>query len=78
MAQLLVLHGCRDVRGDVGEVGEHLVALVADDDHEMFGFEGLGRVNRVAEHGSTCHLVEQLGGLGLHARPATCCEDHDR
>ena len=77
-AVLLLLDGGADVRGDVGEVLQHLLPLVTDHDHQVLGFQRLRGVDRVAQHGMAAHLVQQLRLARLHARPTACGEDDDR
>ena len=75
-AALLVLHRRTHLGGDLAEVGDHLVAAVADDDNEMFGVERFGRLDRVADQASSADGVQHLGDRRLHPGALARGEDH--
>ena len=67
--QDLGIHG-RDVLG-------HEIALVTDHGHDALRRELAGHLQGVAEHGTTPDLMQDLGGLGLHAGALTRGQDDD-
>ncbi len=75
--ELMLLDGLDRVRSDLVQVGRHLLALVTDDDDEVVWFESGRGSDRVRQHRPAAHLMEELGALRLHARPAARGEDDD-
>lgn len=63
------------VRG--GEVGGDLLARVADDHDEVLGRQLAGGRDDMSDERAPGDLVQNLGGLRLHAGALTRCEDDD-
>ena len=76
-AELLFLNRRGDTWRDLGKMGSHLLALVADDHHEVLRRELLGRLHRVAQQTVATDLVQQLAGGGLHSRAAAGGQHND-
>ena len=70
-AELLVLHGERDLGHQRLDVGTDLLALVAHHRDDVLRVERLHGPEHVVDHAAARDLVEHLGRLGLHPGPAT-------
>ena len=58
----VVLVGGEHIRGDLGEVRDHGIALVADDNDEMLRVDPAGRSDGVADQGASGDRMQHLGG----------------
>ena len=74
-AQLLLLHDRARLGRDVGEVGDDLVAAVADDDDEMGGLQRAGSSDGVVDQGPATDRVQDLRDRRLHPGALAGSED---
>ena len=73
----LVLVGRNGIGGDLGEVGDDGVALVAHDDDEVLGLQPPGRGDGVVHQAATADPVQDLGGDRSHTSSLACGHDDD-
>ena len=64
--ELLLLHRDQDMWRNLSEVFFDLITKVADHDHDVFGLHLRRGCHRIAQHGVTRDLVQQLGTRRLH------------
>src|SRR5215217_9249728 len=75
--KLLLLHRYQHMWRDLREMFLHLITKMTDDDHDMLRLQGSRGRDRVAEHGVTSDLVQQLGTRRLHPLPLPRRQDDD-
>jgi hypothetical protein len=75
--ELLLLHRDQDVWRNLSEMFLDLITKVADNDHNMFGLYLSRSCHRVAQHGVTGDLVQQLRTRGLHPLALARRQDDD-
>ena len=73
----LVLVGRNGIGGDLGEVGDDGVALVAHNDDEVLGLQPPGRGDGVVHEAATADPVQDLGGDRSHTSSLACGHDDD-
>jgi hypothetical protein len=76
-AVLRVLHHDHGLRRDLGEVRDHLVAAVPDDDGQVGRVQLLRGGDDVAQHGAAADLVQDLGLGRLHPLALAGRQDDD-
>ena len=76
-AELLVLHRGGHLRSHLCQMRLDLVALKADDHHQVIGFDRTGGVDGVAEHRPSGQLVQHLRGGRLHSGAGPGRHDDD-
>ena len=73
----LVLVGRDGVGGDLGEVRDDGVALMAHDDDEVLGLEPPGGGDGVVHQAATANPVQDLGGDRSHTSSLACGHNDD-
>ena len=75
--ELLLLDCDQHMGSDLGEVGFDLITKMTNHHHDVLGLDRRRGRHRVAQHGMTGDLVQQLGTRGLHPLPLASCQDDD-